>query len=40
MEESTFKNKDGLNIFTLSWHPKEKSRGVVVIVPGFNAHSR
>ncbi len=39
MNESTFKNKDGLSIFTRAWHPKDKPRGVVVIVPGFNAHS-
>ncbi|MFZ0453442.1 MAG: lysophospholipase [Ignavibacteriaceae bacterium] len=39
MEESTFKNRNGLNIFTRSWHPGETAAGVVVIVPGFNAHS-
>jgi acylglycerol lipase len=39
MEESTFKNKDGLNIFTRSWHPVGKTRGLVFIVHGFNAHS-
>lgn len=35
----TFSNKDGLNIFTQSWRPHGKPRGVIVIVPGFNAHS-
>jgi acylglycerol lipase len=39
MNESSFKNLDGQNIFTRSWHPKSKPRGMVVIVPGFNAHS-
>jgi alpha-beta hydrolase superfamily lysophospholipase len=32
-------NADGLRIFFRSWHPKEKARALVVIVPGFNAHS-
>ncbi len=39
MNESTFKNSDGLSIFTRSWYSKESPRGVVVIVPGFNSHS-
>ena len=39
MEESTFKNKDGFNIFTRSWKPEAKPRGIVVIVHGFNSHS-
>jgi acylglycerol lipase len=39
VEESTFKNEEGLNIFTRSWHPEGKARGLVAIVPGFNAHS-
>ena len=30
---------DGLRIFFRSLHPKEKPRAVVIIVPGFNAHS-
>jgi acylglycerol lipase len=29
----------GLQIFFRSWRPASKSRGVVVIIPGFNAHS-
>ena len=39
MKESTFKGVGGLNIFTRSWQPAGKTRGVVVIVPGFNSHS-
>jgi len=39
MKESTFKGVGGLHIFTRSWQPEGKTRGVVVIVPGFNAHS-
>jgi alpha-beta hydrolase superfamily lysophospholipase len=30
---------DGLRIFFRSWRPKEKPRALIVIVPGFNAHS-
>src|SRR5258708_13643242 len=30
---------DGLRILFRSWRPKEEPRGLVVIVPGFNAHS-
>jgi acylglycerol lipase len=37
--ESSFKGVGGLNIFTRSWRPEGKSRGIVVIVPGFNSHS-
>jgi acylglycerol lipase len=37
--EETFKSGDGLNIFFRSWRPVGKTRGVVVIVPGFNSHS-
>src|SRR5712692_1784787 len=33
MKESTFKGVGGLNIFTRSWQPEGKTRGVVVIVP-------
>src|SRR5215469_13927562 len=29
----------GLRIFFRSRHPKQEARGVVIIVPGFNAHS-
>ena len=39
MNESTFKNIDGLSIFTRTWQPTDKAKGIVVIVPGFNAHS-
>jgi acylglycerol lipase len=30
---------NGMKLFVRSWHPREKPRGVVVIVPGFNSHS-
>lgn len=39
MKESTFEGVGGLKIFTRSWQPEGKIRGVVVIVPGFNSHS-
>ena len=39
MNEAHFDGTGGLKIFTRSWHPAGKPRGVVVIVPGFNAHS-
>jgi acylglycerol lipase len=39
MREETFDAAGGLKIFFRSWHPAGKARGVVVIVPGFNAHS-
>jgi len=39
MKESSFENTAGIKIFTRSWQPEEKARGVVIIVPGFNAHS-
>jgi acylglycerol lipase len=42
MSEGTagnFQGGGGLNIFTRTWRPAGKPRGVVVIVPGFNAHS-
>lgn len=35
----TFKGVGGLTIFTRSWRPAGKPRGVVVIAPGFNSHS-
>ena len=38
MRESTFEGVGGLKIFTRSWQPEGKPRGVVVIVPGFNSH--
>jgi alpha-beta hydrolase superfamily lysophospholipase len=31
--------ESGLRIFFRSWLPKEKARGLIVVVPGFNAHS-
>lgn len=40
MGESSFKGVGGLNIFMRSWYPDTgTSRGVVVIIPGFNSHS-
>jgi acylglycerol lipase len=39
MKESTFAGVGGLKIFTRSWQPEGKARGVVIIVPGFNSHS-
>ena len=39
MKESTFEGVGGLKIFARSWQPEGKTRGVVVIVPGFNSHS-
>src|SRR5712672_2116993 len=39
MKESTFAGSGGLKIFSRSWQPEGKTRGVVVIVPGFNSHS-
>ena len=37
--EDTFKGTGGLAIFTRSWRPAAKPRGVVVIAHGFNSHS-
>jgi acylglycerol lipase len=37
--EETFKGTGGLAIFTRSWRPAGKPRGVVVIAHGFNSHS-
>jgi len=37
--EETLAGAGGIKIFFRSWHPDGKARGVVVIVPGFNAHS-
>src|ERR1044072_476296 len=39
MKESTFEGAGGLKIFTRSWQPEAQTRGVVVIVHGFNSHS-
>src|ERR1044071_6538835 len=38
MKETTFSGVGGLKIFTRSWQPEWKTRGGVVIVPGFNSH--
>src|SRR5882757_10604759 len=37
-DEGTF-DSDGLRIHFRAWHPSATPRAVVVIVPGFNAHS-
>jgi alpha-beta hydrolase superfamily lysophospholipase len=37
--QSRFQGVGGLKIFTRSWRPEGKARGVVVIVPGLNSHS-
>jgi len=39
MSEERIEGADGLRIFVRSWRPETSARGVVVIVPGFNAHS-
>src|SRR4051794_25430200 len=40
MTESSFTDVDDLKIATRSWRPTEgTTRGVVVIIPGFNSHS-
>jgi alpha-beta hydrolase superfamily lysophospholipase len=39
MKEERIQETDGLNIFVRSWRPATSARGLVVIVPGFNAHS-
>lgn len=39
MNESTFEGVGGTKIFARSWQPEGKTRGAVVIVPGFNSHS-
>jgi acylglycerol lipase len=39
MKEVTFAGVGGLKLFSRSWQPEGKARGVVVIVPGFNSHS-
>jgi acylglycerol lipase len=39
VEEGRFESAGGLNIFFRSWRPQSTPRGLVVIVPGFNAHS-
>jgi alpha-beta hydrolase superfamily lysophospholipase len=37
--DKQFKSGDGRDIGFQSWHPAEKARGVVVIVPGFTSDS-
>src|SRR6266478_6344712 len=37
--EEKIKGPDGLNLFVRSWRPEGTVRGVVALVPGFNAHS-
>lgn len=39
MTEEFFKGVGNLNIFMRSWRPAGRSRGIVVIVHGFNSHS-
>ena len=36
---SNFRNKAGLNIFTRTWLPQQGTKGSIVLVHGFNAHS-
>jgi len=38
-QADAFKAKDGLTIAFRFWRPTAQARGIVVIVPGFNAHS-
>jgi len=38
-KEEFVKSADGVKIYLRSWSPSTKPRGVVVICPGFNAHS-
>jgi acylglycerol lipase len=39
MIQGQFEGVGGLKIFTRTWRPEGKVRGVVVVVPGFNSHS-
>src|SRR5262245_47224214 len=39
VREERFEVSGGLTLFARSWRPPAAARGVVVIVPGFNAHS-
>jgi acylglycerol lipase len=39
MNEERIRGSSGLNLFMRSLRPAERTRGVVVIVPGFNSHS-
>lgn len=38
-QTSTFKNKAGVKIFTRTWLPDGKARGIIVITHGLNSHS-
>jgi len=37
--EERIEGAAGLNLFVRSWRPESAGRGVVAIIPGFNAHS-
>ena len=39
MKESSFEDVEGLKIFTRSWQPAGKPRGVMILIHGFNSHS-
>jgi len=39
MKEERIDGGEGLKLFVRSWRPGGKARGLVLIVPGFNAHS-
>ena len=39
LREERIQGSSGLEIFIRSWCPSEQARAVVMIVPGFNAHS-
>ncbi len=39
MSEEALEGAGNIKIFFRFWHPDGRARGVVVIVPGFNAHS-
>src|SRR5262249_28743292 len=39
MTEEQIEGVGGLKIFTRTWRPQGKARGVVVLVHGFNSHS-
>ena len=38
-DEEMLTSSDGVRIFFRTWQPAGNARGIVVIVPGFNAHS-
>jgi acylglycerol lipase len=39
MNEEIFEGGGGLELFTRIWRPAGRARAVMVVVPGFNAHS-